>query len=85
MIAARPGVVLATISGHDHAPDPPYSVAAAGFPAFITHPALVEGAWPAHTAYSLVSVLADCTVVLRGFGDAYNATFAGPPGCSLAR
>jgi hypothetical protein len=79
ILEKRPGLVLATFSGHDHVPLPPYTKQTVNSPLYFTHHALVEGSLP-HNAYSIVSVLSDCTIVVQGFVDAYNLTIAGPPG-----
>ena len=84
LLEQTPGLVLATFSGHDHAPKPQYTHAARGKPAYVTFAATVEGPWPASNAYSRVSILADCTIVVHGFGSGgYNATVAAPEGCAL--
>ena len=84
VLEAEEGLVLATFSGHDHAPKPTYTHEARGKPAYLTHAALVEGPWPANNAYSRVSVLSDCSVLVHGFGShGYNATIPGPLNCSL--
>jgi hypothetical protein len=43
LLERHPGLVLATFSGHDHAPDPPWSKAAVDTPTYFTHHGLVEG------------------------------------------
>ena len=68
VLEANEGLVLAVFSGHDHAPQPPYTHAAVGKPAYITHAATVEGPWPANNAFSRVSVRSDCSVSVHGFG-----------------
>eukprot|EP00038_Savillea_parva_P008850 m.179598 g.179598 ORF g.179598 m.179598 type:complete len:507 (-) comp14803_c0_seq1:206-1726(-) len=79
VLEARSGLVLAVFSGHDHVPLPPYTKATTTSPLYFTHHALVEGAWP-HNAYSVVSVMDDCSIIVQGFVDAYNLTMPGPPG-----
>lgn len=122
MLEETPGLVLATFSGHDHAPLPPYTHEALGTPfphlapppllnhhpytsrglhtlftpfavlsplvgkpAYLTMAATVEGSWPTHNAYSRVSILADCTVRVHGFGSGgYNVSVPPPDAtCSL--
>jgi len=85
LLEETPGLVLATFSGHDHAPLPPYTHEALGKPAYLTMAATVEGSWPTHNAYSRVSILADCTVRVHGFGSGgYNVSVPPPDAtCSL--
>jgi hypothetical protein len=84
LLESRPGLVLATFSGHDHAPQPPYTHQAIGKPAYVTFAAMVEGTWPSHNAYSRVSVLTDCSIRIHGFGSGgYDATIPGPDDCVL--
>ena len=81
-------MVLATFSGHDHAPIPPFSTSSTGNVLYFTHSGLVEGirrpsdshrtairhpsdtqlTGPIETsnAYSVVDVLADCSIVVKG-------------------
>lgn len=86
----HPGLVLATFSGHDHIPDPPWTKVDASSPVYWTHAAMVEGSWRAvggriNNAYSVVEVSMDCTVTVRGYGNATSsARLAGPPGCNLS-
>jgi hypothetical protein len=56
-----------------------------GKPAYLTMAATVEGSWPTHNAYSRVSILADCTVRVHGFGSGgYNVSVPPPDAtCSL--
>lgn len=61
-----------------------YTKETSASPLYFTHHALVEGALP-HNAYSVVDILANCTIVVRGFVDAYNVTIPGPPGHSCVR
>ena len=84
LLEQHPGLVLATFSGHDHAPKPAWSQAARGKPAYFTHAALVEGSYPASNAYSVVTLAADCSLTVRGFGNASSAVLRGPPGCAIA-
>eukprot|EP01052_Picozoa_sp_SAG31_P046935 SAG31_NODE_9176_length_1320_cov_10.478296_2_plen_160_part_01 len=69
-VLEQSGVVLATFSGHDHVPIPPYTVAAAGHPMYFTHAGLVEGPHSNSNAYSIVDVMEDCSIVVTGFQNA---------------
>ena len=51
---------------------------------YFTHHGLVEGSVADSNAYSVVDVLTDCSVVVRGFANASSAVHPGPPGCKLA-
>ena len=64
------GVVLATFSGHDHVPIPAYTIAAGGHPLYFTHHGLVEGPMTTSNAYSVVDVMEDCTIVVKGYKNA---------------
>jgi hypothetical protein len=75
------GIVLATFSGHDHAPKPDYTVHNGIF--YFTHKAMVEGTFPASNAFSVIEVLDDCTVVVHGFKNATSANHSGAPGCTV--
>jgi hypothetical protein len=77
------GVVLATFSGHDHAPFPAYTVASGGHPMYFTHAALVEGPRSNSNAYSVVDVMEDCSIVVKGYKNASSVTHPGPPGCTI--
>ena len=46
---------------------------------YFTHHGLVEQSLP-HNAFSIVEVGGDCSVTVRGYVDALNATVPGPPG-----
>ena len=83
LLETHPGLVLATFSGHDHVPIPVWTKETALTPMYFTHPAVVEGQLSeGHNAYSVVSVEDDCSIVVRGYGDATDVTVAGPPGHS---
>ena len=69
-ILENSGVVLATFSGHDHVPIPAYTVAAGGHPLYFTHAGLVEGPRTTSNAYSVVDVMEDCTIVVKGYKNA---------------
>ena len=84
LLEHHPGLVLATFSGHDHAPKPPWTQEAVGKPAYFTHSGLVEGHFPASNAYSVVTVNTDCSLTVKGFGNATSATLRGPAGCTLS-
>ena len=43
LLERYPGQVLATFSGHDHVPKPPWTQEALGKPCYFTHRGLVEG------------------------------------------
>eukprot|EP00947_MAST-08B_sp_MAST-8B-sp1_P000463 g463.t1 len=82
------GVVLATFSGHDHVPIPAYSVSSSGGgnTLYFTHAGLVEGPISTSNAYSVVDVMDDCTVSVRGFGNATSVVHrAGGPGCTVGK
>ena len=78
-----PGLVLATFSGHDHAPEPAYTHEAASKPLYFTHAGLIEGHYPASNAYSIVRVMEDCGVSVQGFANASSVSVAGTPNCTL--
>ena len=81
LLEEHPGLVLATFSGHDHAPNPLWTKETATTPMYFTHPAIVEGSFSAgRNAYSIVTIEDDCTIVVHGFADAENVTVIGPPG-----
>ena len=78
-----PGQVLATFSGHDHAPVPPYTREAASKPLYFTHAGMIEGQYPGSNAYSIVRVMEDCGIQVEGFKNASSLTIPGPPGCRM--
>jgi len=78
-----PGLVLATFSGHDHVPHPPWTKMTAGKPLYWTHAAMVEGHFPTNNAYSVVTLRSDCSIVVKGYGNATSAIITGPANCSL--
>eukprot|EP00928_Gymnodinium_smaydae_P045934 TRINITY_DN30579_c0_g1_i1.p1 TRINITY_DN30579_c0_g1~~TRINITY_DN30579_c0_g1_i1.p1 ORF type:complete len:490 (-),score=37.42 TRINITY_DN30579_c0_g1_i1:368-1792(-) len=79
-----PGLVLAVFSGHDHIPHPPYTKASEEKPLYFTHAGLIEGAYSeGHNAYSVVSILRNCSIIIRGWANQGNATIPGPPNCKL--
>lgn len=83
VLEAEPGLVLATFSGHDHIPKPPYTHTK-GKPAYITLFGMIEGAHAEdRNAYSVVSILSDCSVFVRGWADQPNITIEGPSDCNL--
>ena len=85
LLERHPGQVLATFSGHDHAPQPPWTQEAVGRPCYFTHHGLVEGHLQNSNAYSVVRVRAsDCAIEVQGYGNATTAAIPGPPNCSLA-
>jgi hypothetical protein len=84
IIEKHPGLVLATFSGHDHAPYPPWSRETVDSPVYFTHAALVEGSFPASNAYSVVKLFPNCTLNVHGFENATSAVFPGPPNCTLS-
>ena len=82
LVEKHPGLVLATFSGHDHAPQPPFTKENLASPLYFTHSAMVEGSLAdGHNSYSVVTVMDDCTVVVDGRVDAMSVTVPGPPGC----
>ena len=86
VLETHPGLVLATFSGHDHVPLPPWTKAALEKPCYFTHAGLVEGPVATSNAYSIVHVLKkDCSIVVEGFGNATSVVIPGPPNCSLER
>jgi len=83
VLESEPGLVLATFSGHDHAAKPSYTHFE-GKPVYVTLKAMVEGSFEeGHNAYSVVSIMSDCSVVVRGYGDQPNITVPGPSGCNF--
>ena len=58
-------------------------MAARGKPFYFTHAGMVEGSYPGSNAYSLVTVRADCSVVVGGYVNASSAVFQGPEACTL--
>lgn len=82
-ILEESGVVLATFSGHDHAPIPAFTTSNGVM--YFTHAALVEGPIGSSNAYSVVDVLDDCSVVVKGYGNASSVTHPGPAGCTIAK
>ena len=50
-----------------------------------THHGLVEGPIGTSNAYSVVDVLEDCSVVVKGYGNASSVTHPGPPGCTIGK
>lgn len=85
VLEEHPGLVLATFSGHDHAPKPAWTQEGPGKPVYWTHAAMVEGHFPSSNAYSVVSVRQDCSIDVAGYGNATSALLPGPPNCSLTR
>lgn len=83
LLEAKPGLVLATFSGHDHTPMPPWTKETVDTPLYFTHAALVEGAWPSN-AYSKVSILSNCSIVVDGIGNLTTSVVVdGPQNCKL--
>jgi len=83
VLEAEPGLVLATFSGHDHRPNPPYTHMAEK-PAYVTLFGMIEGAYSeGRNSYSVVSILSDCSVFVRGWADQPNITIQGPSNCNL--
>jgi len=79
-----PGLVLATFSGHDHVPQPAYTKVDHGKPLYFTHHGAIEGAYSeGNNAYSVVSILSDCSIVVRGWANQANVTILGSPNCTL--
>lgn len=84
ILESEPGLVLATFSGHDHPAKPSYTHMGDGKPVYVTLNAMVEGAYAdGHNAYSVVSILSDCSVVVQGWGDQPSITVEGPSGCAF--
>jgi len=80
-----PGLVLATFSGHDHVPHPAYTKADHEKPLYFTHHGAIEGPYSkGNNAYSVVSILSDCSIVVRGWANQANVTILGSPNCTLA-
>lgn len=84
IVEKYPGQVLATFSGHDHKPLPPYTLEAPGKPLYFTHAGMIEGHFPASNAYSVVSVFSNCSIEVRGFANATSVITPGQNNCSLA-
>lgn len=83
VLEAHSGLVLATFSGHDHVPHPPFSQERVGKPIYWTHAGMVEGYHNNSNAYSVVEIESDCTIVVRGFANATSARILGPHGCRI--
>lgn len=84
VLEAEPGLVLATFSGHDHAANPPYTHQEEGKPVYVTLNGMVEGAHAdGHNAYSVVSIMSDCSVVVQGWKNQPNITVQGPANCNF--
>ena len=84
-VLASSGIVLATFSGHDHAPKPPFTVGAGPMAPdllMFTHSAMVEGPHATSKAYSVVTVYDNCTVAIDGFGNTTSLVHGATPGCS---
>ena len=81
-VLAAAGNVLATFSGHDHAPKPPFTVGDRNMLMF-THSAMVEGPYPGNNAYSIVTLYDNCTVEVKGYGNATTHVHQGQPGCTI--
>ena len=93
-ILEESGVVLATFSGHDHMPHPAYSTSnnvlhhkLNGWwrPLYFTHAGLVEGSIKNSNAYSVVDVLGDCSIVVKGYANASSVVHQGPQGCRVGQ
>jgi len=82
-ILEESGVVLATFSGHDHVPYPAYSTS--NNVLYFTHAGLVEGSIKNSNAYSVVDVLGDCSVVVKGYANASSVVHQGPLGCRVGK
>jgi hypothetical protein len=50
---------------------------------YFTHAALVEGPRSNSNAYSVVDVMEDCSIVVKGYKNASSVTHPGPPGCTI--
>ena len=86
-VLASSGIVLATFSGHDHAPKPPFTVGAGPMAPdllMFTHSAMVEGPHATSNAYSVVTVFDNCTVAIDGFGNTTSLVHGAAPGCTMA-
>ena len=83
-VLAAAGNVLATFSGHDHTPEPPLTVGDHNMLMF-THSAMVEGQFPSHNAYSVVTVFDNCTIEINGYGNATSHVHHGLSGCTVGR
>ena len=87
-VLASSGIVLATFSGHDHYPKPPFTVGAGPMAPdllMFTHSAMVEGSHATSNAYSVVTVFDNCTVAIDGFGNTTSLLHGAAPGCTMAR
>ena len=76
------GNVLATFSGHDHTPNPAYTVGTDNVLMF-THRAMVEGPHATSNAFSVVTLFSNCTLEIKGHGNATSLVHHGLPGCSV--
>ena len=82
-VLASSGIVLATFSGHDHYPKPPFTVGAGPMAPdllMFTHSAMVEGPHATSNAYSVVTVFDNCTVAIDGFGNTTSLVHGAAPG-----
>ena len=78
-ILEESGIVLATFSGHDHSG----GLTVHNGILYFTHKAMVEGPFPANNAFSVIEVLDDCSVRVRGFKNATSYNHSGSPGCTV--